>query len=354
MSWVCPNCGAKRSDYDSEDVRITRCLCGYERHSEINKNDSKGYYQKLGVSPDASTSEIKKAYRRLALELHPDRNPSKEATQLFQELTEAYNILSDPSKRAEYDTLSAVIDESTEDYYEEHEDEMPEPFPCTSCGQVPAQPRYAIFYSVKSFIFATHQTPVQGIFCRKCADNKSLQATLTTWLLGWWGFPWGPLYSLHALFVNLFGGKKPKDVNARILSYQAWAFARQGRSDLARAVSNIALKFSPNEEQRTILNKILEIFDDGKEPPKLKNVWKIFGRSFAFQSSLLILISLSLGFVYAGNDLSRSRYTTSPKKNSYAVVLQNNIHSFQLIMKQGLIMFLILKACVNYKNYYLN
>lgn len=61
------------------------------------------YYDILGVSKDASEQEIKKAYRTLSLEFHPDRNPSAEATEKFQQIGEAYETLSDPQKKEEYD-----------------------------------------------------------------------------------------------------------------------------------------------------------------------------------------------------------------------------------------------------------
>src|SRR3954462_9598862 len=57
------------------------------------------YYAILGVSRTASADEIKKAYRRLARELHPDLNPSAEAQERFKEVTAAYEVLSDPQKR---------------------------------------------------------------------------------------------------------------------------------------------------------------------------------------------------------------------------------------------------------------
>jgi len=61
------------------------------------------YYATLGVRRDASQDEIKKAYRRLARELHPDVNPDPETQERFKEITQAYEVLSDPNKRQMYD-----------------------------------------------------------------------------------------------------------------------------------------------------------------------------------------------------------------------------------------------------------
>jgi molecular chaperone DnaJ len=61
------------------------------------------YYQLLNVPRDASEDEIKRAYRKAAMEYHPDRNPAPDAEAKFKEIAEAYEVLSDPEQRATYD-----------------------------------------------------------------------------------------------------------------------------------------------------------------------------------------------------------------------------------------------------------
>ena len=71
---------------------------------------AKDYYGILGVPKSATDGEIKKAYRKLAMQYHPDRNPGKEkwANEKFKEINEAYGVLGDPQKRKQYDQFGTV------------------------------------------------------------------------------------------------------------------------------------------------------------------------------------------------------------------------------------------------------
>lgn len=72
---------------------------------ELKKSQRKDYYKILGLSKSATDSEIKKAYRKLALQYHPDKNAGDaKAEAKFKEVGEAYAILSDPQKKSRYDS----------------------------------------------------------------------------------------------------------------------------------------------------------------------------------------------------------------------------------------------------------
>ena len=71
---------------------------------------AKDYYQALGVPRNAADDDMQRAYRRLAMQYHPDRNPGKEAwaNEKFKEISEAFSVLGDPDKRKRYDRFGTV------------------------------------------------------------------------------------------------------------------------------------------------------------------------------------------------------------------------------------------------------
>jgi hypothetical protein len=247
-----------------------------------DKDDPKGYYAVLGLTSIVSAEQIKTAYRRRAMELHPDRNPGNNTTQQFQFLNEAYAVLSDPASKADYDiqtTRSSAAEPETS--------KVPDPIVCSVCAKVSAQPRVVVFRSVKSFLLLTIRKPIVGVYCSPCAQKQSLKASATSWLLGWWGFPWGPLYTVQALVTNMFGGSHPPLENARILGYQAYYFYSTGRPDLARSIAQNAITYckkipktlgrtEAGINERDSLTSNLEAFIDelgGDKDNRLKSSW---------------------------------------------------------------------------------
>ena len=83
----------------------------------------KNYYTILGLNKDASLSEIKKAYRRLAVKFHPDKNLDDDGffEKMFKDIDEAYNILSDSEKRDEYD--KSFFYKENQDSYQNQQDD---------------------------------------------------------------------------------------------------------------------------------------------------------------------------------------------------------------------------------------
>ena len=72
--------------------------------------EKRDYYEVLGVAKNASADEIKHAYKKLAIKYHPDKNPGdKEAEEKFKEAAEAYEVLSDSKKRAQYDQFGHAM-----------------------------------------------------------------------------------------------------------------------------------------------------------------------------------------------------------------------------------------------------
>lgn len=78
---------------------------------------AKNYYEILGVSKDASADEIKSAYRKMAKQYHPDINKEEGAAEKFKEVNEAYEVLSDPTKKSNYDNYGSASGPNPNDFF---------------------------------------------------------------------------------------------------------------------------------------------------------------------------------------------------------------------------------------------
>lgn len=78
------------------------------------KPQGKDFYKILGITPESNEDEIKKAYRKLALKFHPDKNSDADAEDRFKEIAEAYEVLNDPQKRSVYDQFGEEGEMETE------------------------------------------------------------------------------------------------------------------------------------------------------------------------------------------------------------------------------------------------
>jgi hypothetical protein len=203
--------------------------------------DVKGYYATLAVDVSASPEEIKKSFRIKALEFHPDRNPLPEATEQFQLLNEAYRVLNNPVARADYDALCSE-DSSADRPFEPGN----YPVECSVCGKVSSQLRYAVYQGVVSFVIASWQHQYAGVVCAECGAKRAYAGSTITWLLGWWGIPFGPFRSVRAIASNMAGGEQPALENFRLLGQQTVYFLSIRRFDLARQVCDQALEFIKN------------------------------------------------------------------------------------------------------------
>ena len=205
-----------------------------------SRGDHAGYYQTLGLDPGASAAEIKAAYRSLAMELHPDRNPGRDTKARFQALSHAYAVLSAEKMREQYDADS-VVRQAQHGAPDPVRGAPPlySPICCSRCQAVSAQPRYKVFYTVHGWLWGAERKASQGVFCGRCEFWVGVRATATSLVTGWWSLT-GPVRTCQAVYSNFRGGHFAHQ-NARLMGCQSMYFAHTGKIELALAVATQAL-----------------------------------------------------------------------------------------------------------------
>jgi len=235
------------------------------------------YYEILGVSYTASKEEIQTAYRIKIKEYHPDTHPGDEyALEMTQLINAAYNTLRDRVKRAEYDDLLKLHAQQEAQPYDVKEratePEVPH-YRCESCGRQDETLRVSVFLYVISLLIVTYKKPTVKVLCSRCRIKYSVFANIPTFLLGWWGFPFGIIYTMEALFKNMLGGSQPPENNNYLLQALAYDLYTQGRYSEAYATLKSSQKIkhdkkldeftaflktyiSPNRTKQSIWNRV--------------------------------------------------------------------------------------------------
>ncbi|MDO8605437.1 MAG: DnaJ domain-containing protein [Phaeospirillum sp.] len=250
--------------------------------------DPKGYYAILGLTPGADINAIKTAYRSRVKTVHPDRNASSRAREEFQRLMEAYAVLRDVVRRAEYDTTGQECQSDDDDIA--GDDSIP--IACGGCGSVTAQPRYVAYHTVRSFLIWAKTGRLEGIFCRVCADRTAVRASIISWLWGWWSPP-GLLLTPLALLRNLFGGSKPRRENARILIRQGRAFLARSEIELAHSLAMQAARFARTPDDRGRVEELLDATRGIDASRRLRSRWRLGGGVFLAQALPLVALPVT-------------------------------------------------------------
>lgn len=268
--------------------------------------DVSGYYAALGVPASATASEIKSAYRRLAKMHHPDHSSSSSDDEI-KRINEAYSILNNAENRAKYDSFCAdseVENPSTSTKIE--------PIRCSKCRKVATQPRYIIYWRVFSFLLATSKTPVQGFFCSACAKSEALKSTVITALLGWWGFPWGPIWTIGCGFRNALGGEQDQSRNDAVAWHNALAFIQMKQIAIAYGIAD-RLVNSKTQAIREAAGDFTALCraQGLQSPGVLKDPWEAVRRQMPIRLAILASLPIILGIFIAINNPSNQR-TSSP------------------------------------------
>jgi hypothetical protein len=277
--------------------------------------DPKGYYARLNVAPSATAEDIKAAYRQLAKRLHPDINRDASAKAQFQAISEAYNVLSDPQLRSNYDALRY-----TNPSPQPREQEL-DPICCSRCGRVTAQPRSTVFYRVVSVLLITTRTPIQGIFCSECARKIALQASLVTGLFGWWGFPWGPIWTIGSILGNAFGGKYSKDIDEKLVWYNSLAFLSKGKLAISYALAQQARSAKDADIAINAVKLMDHLRSAGVPPtsPTLRNPWSTKPHLVLAHIALLLALPGLIGLASYQDTIKREFRSVSSASN-YQIV----------------------------------
>jgi hypothetical protein len=128
---------------------------------------------------------------------------------------------------------------------------------CRKCGRTDSTLRASAFsYALSAVVITLRRPGSDGIFCGSCRRTEAIKWSLLTGVLGWWGFPWGPVFSVQSIFRNLKGGLQDKDLNAKILGSAGEALADRGETTEAIRALEQASKLRDDPATAALLGRV--------------------------------------------------------------------------------------------------
>lgn len=214
------------------------------------------YYDVLGVPPDATAEQIRIAYISLARQHHPDVNREAQANQRMAQINLAYDTLSDPEKRFQYDIEIGLREPAIEETREAVEQDWSW-LRCEKCGKRDATLRVSIGMLTVSFLIVSFRRGVGGgLLCSTCRAKDGIWHSLVSLLLGPWGLPWGIFWTIQAIWTNMGGEIQPPEVNAQLLRFVSAALHLEGRHWEAADALAASLSLQDDADVRRALEEL--------------------------------------------------------------------------------------------------
>jgi hypothetical protein len=281
------------------------------------------HYDVLGLSEDASQETIRSTYLKLLHIYHPDHTSDPLAGAKTAEIIEAYGVLSDTGRRKLYDA-----DLHPESHKSETSDQTNSSAPlkqvvCQACGVQNSTLRVSLFYWVFSLVIVTKRGGKSGIWCERCRAKQAAIWSTITGLVGWWGFPFGPIYTVPALYFNALGGKQDAALNASMLRLVAYQLYEKGEALEALTAAEESISFEANGSAVKFVEYLKTI--PGTEKPKRSQFFRIAAVVPSVAVTIVAACLLRYAFALAPSSGYASRYepnsgaantaTATPTKN---------------------------------------
>ena len=259
------------------------------------------YYAILGLQNTATLRDVKAAYRLLAKKYHPDVNKSSEAARHMQAVNEAYETLGDPIKRAEYDQIREMGGGSAQVTPEQHIHVA-----CAKCSKIDSTLRVSTFTTVWSFLFFSTYRGWSQILCARCRVLESLKFNLQVLIFGWWGIPWGVIWTVVFFVKNALGGHQPRENNAVLLATVGKNLIDTGDYIEAEKALIESLKLKDNDYVQNLLKIAKSRASFKKEKGHLKKAVNFESHPLIYNIVVLMLLAIAIfvviSFIFNPNE----------------------------------------------------